>query len=93
MTRARSRSSGDAQLALVGPDVGRDDHVDVIVCDRYGRVVDVIPAHLGDRHGPRECVSLHEACLWSVLAAKNAAERLPSPTWASLPGHDRAGVP
>jgi hypothetical protein len=85
---ARGVGVGDVQLALLGPEAGRDDHVDVIVYDLFGRVVDVIPAHLGDRHEQRERASLHEATLWGVIAAKNAAERLPPPTWATFPGHE-----
>ncbi len=80
MTTTRSRHASETQLTLLGRDDARDDHVNLIVYDLFGRVIDVIPAHLGDRHEPRERASLHEATLWSVIAAQTAAERLPPPT-------------
>lgn len=78
----------DGQLGLLAAEEARDDHIDVIVCDPWGRVLDVIPAHLGDRREHRGRASLHEATLWAVVAVGNAAERLPPPAWATLPGHD-----
>lgn len=89
MTRRARATAPAAQLALLGAEAGRDDHIDVIVCDHFGRVVDVIPAHLGDRHVQRDRCSLHEAALWGVLAAKKARELLPPPAWWTFPGHDR----
>lgn len=76
------------QLALGDSDFGRDDLVDVVVGDRWGRHIDTIPAYLGERaadsRGDRW--SLHPATLWAHLAVKRA-EQLP-PTWAQLPCHD-----
>jgi hypothetical protein len=78
----------DGQLTMLGLEAGRDDFIDVVVCDVFGRVLDVIPAHLGDRHEPRERWSLHAAALWGSVTTKRAAERLPPPTWATFPVHD-----
>ncbi len=78
----------DGQLGLLAAEEARDDHVDVIVCDSWGRVLDVIPTHAGDRRERRERASLHEATLWAYVAIRNAAERLPPPPWATLPCHD-----
>lgn len=89
MTPRAGARADDAQLALLGAEAGRDDHVDVVVCDYFGRVVDVIPAHLGDRRERRDRCSLHEAVLWAHVTAANARERLPPPTWATFPVHDR----
>jgi hypothetical protein len=77
------------QLSLGGGDFGRNDAIDVIVYDRWGRHIDTIPAYLGAREGGAERDgrwSLHAATLWAHLAAKQA-ERIP-PTWAQLPCHD-----
>jgi hypothetical protein len=81
--------SRPSQLTL-GDELGRDDHVDVIVCDRWGRLVGVIPAFLGDRGDElhRQGWSLHAATVWAYLAVQRA-EQLP-PTWARLPCHDDA---
>lgn len=89
MTRRAGARAGADQLALLGVETGRDDHIEVIVCDHFGRVVDVIPAHLGDRHVQRDRCSLHEATLWGVLAATKARELLPPPPWWTFPIHDR----
>jgi len=66
------------QLALGGGDFGRDDLVDVVVYDRWGRHVDTIPAYLGERAGDDrgDRWSLHAATLWAHLAVKRA-EHLP----------------
>lgn len=84
--------SQPSQLAL-GDELGRDDHVDVIVYDRWSRAVDVIPAFLGDRGDElhRERWSLHAATLWAYLAVKRA-DQLP-PTWERLPCHDDTSPP
>lgn len=76
------------QLALGDSEFGRDDHVDVVVHDRWGRVLDVIPAHLGNRLDARDRPSLHEASLWAYLATRHADTELPPPTWATLLCHD-----
>lgn len=78
----------EAQLPLLASEAGRDDQIDVVVCDRFGRVIDVIPAHLGNRLEVRDRCSLHEAVLWAHLAVAQAAECLPPPTWATVPVHD-----
>jgi hypothetical protein len=78
----------DGQLGLLAAEEDRDDHIDVIVCDLWGRVLDAFPAHLGAREPGRDRPSLHEATLWAHLAIRDAGERLPPPTWATLPGHD-----
>ena len=88
MTPRAGARADKAQLALLGAEAGRDDHIDIVVCDYFGRVVDVIPAHLGDRRQPRDRCSLHEAVLWAHVAAAHARECLPPPPWATFPVHD-----